>query len=169
MDAARRKEVIAELAANGYSSQYIDSWPAKVTLYRHQPGLNMDGDIVFRVGSSVPNQPGHPDHAARKSRFGWLPWLPSETCKCKGCRERVAAQVAAQDAGQIAPVEPEVKAQQAQKPKAERKMISQKCEFCDFVASSTYKMPLLNKLRAHVRRTHIKESIPAEPVTVAVG
>ena len=81
MDAARRKEVIAELTSNGYATSYIDSWPPKVTLYRHKPGLTMDGKESFPVGSAIPNQPGHPDHVARKSRLGWLPWLPSETCK----------------------------------------------------------------------------------------
>ena len=91
MDAAKRKEVLAELTSQGYSASYLNSWPPKVDLYRHKPGLNTEGIVCFPTGSMVLNQPGHPDHAARKSRLGWLPWAPSPECKCKACRERTPA------------------------------------------------------------------------------
>ena len=142
MDAARRKEVIAELTSNGYAASYIDSWPPKVTLYRHKPGLNQEGTICSPVGSAIPNQPGHPDHVARKSRLGWLPWLPSETCKCRACRE--SREVAAA-------VEP------AQPPEG----FALKCRFCEFVAKGAKPQGLANKLKGHVKREHAKEAVAA--------
>lgn len=162
MDAARRKEVLAELTSNGYAASYLDTWPPKVTLYRHKPGLNTEGTIVFPVGSMIPNQPGHPDHAARKSRYGWLPWLPSDTCKCKACRERATAKalvVLVPEA--VAPPARVVEEVVSSEPKQARPMLSMKCVFCDFVSKSTYKMPMLNKLKAHVRRAHVKAEVPA--------
>lgn len=88
MDTSRRQEVKNELRAQGYSWDYIDSWPAKIDMYWHRDVKNPEGDVISPSGTLVPNQPGHPDHAARKSRIGLLPWPPATTCKCKSCRER---------------------------------------------------------------------------------
>ena len=93
MDAKKRIEVRAELVAQGYSFDYVDSWPPKVTLYPHRDLLNTEGQVAIPRGTPLPNHPGHPDHMARKSRIGLLSWPPSESCRCKACRElAVAAQ-----------------------------------------------------------------------------
>jgi hypothetical protein len=62
-------------------------WPPKTTLYRHKPGYNIDGEIVFEVGTTVVNVPGNPDYVLPKSRIGLFPWPPSSTCKCRWCAE----------------------------------------------------------------------------------
>ncbi len=91
MDAKKRQEVRAELVSQGYSYDYVDSWPPKTTLYAHRALLNVEGKVAMERGSLVENQPGHPDHMARKSRIGLLPWPPSKECKCKACREEVTS------------------------------------------------------------------------------
>lgn len=90
MDSLKRQQARAELTAQGYSWDYVDSWPPKIDMWNHVDLKNIEGVVVAPAGKLFPNQPGHPDHAARKSRIGFLPWEPSETCKCRGCRTRYA-------------------------------------------------------------------------------
>ncbi len=87
MDAKKRQAIRTELVSQGYSWDYVDSWPSKTILYAHRPQLNVEGKVAMARGTVIENQPGHPDHMARKSRIGMLPWPPSKECKCKACRE----------------------------------------------------------------------------------
>jgi len=99
-DKVRQK---ADLAAKGYSIQYINSWQPKVDMWWHRDWLNLEGEVVKSAGTLVPNQPGNPDTQMRLSTRGLLPWKPGEDCLsrtatngekgCKGCRDRRDAQV----------------------------------------------------------------------------
>lgn len=80
-----RNQQKIELATLGYSLKYIDDWPPKTTLYRHRPGYNIEGDLVWDIGTSIHNVPGNPDYVLSKSRIGLFPWPPSDTCKCQWC------------------------------------------------------------------------------------
>lgn len=103
MDAKKRLEVRAELVAQGYSFDYVDSWPPKVTLYPHKDLLSVDGKVAIARGTPLPNHPGHPDHLARKSRIGLLSWPPSDVCRCRACRElREVAQPEPVEATEVA-------------------------------------------------------------------
>ena len=101
MDAKKRTEVRAELVSQGYSFDYVDSWPPKVTLYPHKDLLNMDGKVAIPRGTPLPNHPGHPDHLARKSRLGLLSWPPTNSCECRACRESRIATQPAESAGSV--------------------------------------------------------------------
>ena len=85
-----RRVMRQELASSGYSMEYLDEWQPKTTLYRHAPGMTVNGDIAFPVGTEVPNVPGNPDYVIRKSKIGMLPYPPNDACACKWCKERVA-------------------------------------------------------------------------------
>ena len=161
MDAVKRREVQAELTSQGYSISYLNSWPAKVDLYRHKPGLSTEGVVCFPVGTLILNQPGNPDHAARKSRLGWLPWPPTPQCKCRACRERTVADWAAlnSEEGGAAVVEAEQIVGSASTTASAP--FSQKCELCDFVAKSTARLGMLQRLKGHVNHEHAKEAVPA--------
>ena len=74
-----------QLADIGYSLRYIDEWQPKITLYRHKPGYNVDGDIAHHVGSAVKNVPGNPDYVMKKAKIGLFTWPPSNTCECQWC------------------------------------------------------------------------------------
>ena len=167
MDAVKRKEVLAELTSQGYSASYLNSWPPKVDLYRHKPGLNDSGVVCFPVGDMVLNQPGHPDHAARKSRLGWLPWPPSKECKCRACRERTdwAEKEGAEVIAAVVEAEKIVAATPKLVPTAEtvpsKMPYSRKCELCPFVGESTSTIGAISKLRWHRVREHAKVAVPA--------
>ncbi len=48
-----RTELRAELDSVGYNWDYVDSWYAKTTLYRHRAQKNPQGEIVGNVGTSI--------------------------------------------------------------------------------------------------------------------
>jgi hypothetical protein len=83
-----RQKIRSELVANGVSWGYVDEWQPKTTLYRHAPGLNVDGAEVFPVGTSMRQVPGDPKHILKKSWLGMLPYPPGEACVCKWCSAR---------------------------------------------------------------------------------
>ena len=80
-----RQRMRNELVSIGYSWEYIDEWQPKTTLYRHAPGLDINGNEVFPVGSAIKGVPGSPDYVLRKSRLGMFPFLPGDTCECRWC------------------------------------------------------------------------------------
>ena len=82
-----RNQQKLELANVGYSMKYIDEWQPKTTLYRHKASLNVEGEIVREVGTTVGNVPGNPDYVLRKARIGLFQWPPSEGCVCHWCQE----------------------------------------------------------------------------------
>lgn len=82
-----RTELRAELDSVGYNWDYVDSWPAKTTLYRHRAQTNPQGEIVSDVGTSISGVPGQPSYIRNKARQGLLAWPPSESCECRWCLE----------------------------------------------------------------------------------
>ena len=87
-----RREMRQELAASGYSMEYLDEWQPKTTLYRHAAGMDMSGKVAFPVGSEVSNVPGSPDYVIRKAKIGMLPYPPNDACTCKWGVERGSAE-----------------------------------------------------------------------------
>ena len=83
-----RRGMRQELAASGYKMEYLDEWQPKTTLYRHAPGMTVNGAVAFPVGSEVKNVPGNPDYVIRKAKIGMLPYPPNDACACKWCQER---------------------------------------------------------------------------------
>ena len=80
-----RNKMKTELAGIGYSLKYIDEWPPKTTLYRHNSVYDNKGNVVKAAGDKLVNLPGNPDFVLSKSRIGLFPWPPSATCTCKWC------------------------------------------------------------------------------------
>ena len=83
-----RTTIRAELASQGYSTDYVDKAPPKITLYRHKAQLNPQGKVVGEVGTAVPGLPGQPTYVRDKARQGLLAWPPYDTCTCRWCAER---------------------------------------------------------------------------------
>ena len=83
-----RQRMRQELVAQGYSWEYVDEWQPKTTLYRHAPGLNVDGNEVFPVGTPIKGVPGNPDYVLRKARLGMFPYQPGETGEWRWCSVR---------------------------------------------------------------------------------
>ena len=84
-----RQRMRQELVAQGFSWEYVDEWQPKTTLYRHSPGLDIEGNVVFPVGSAIKGVPGSPDYVLRKARLGMFPNPPSDSCECGWCKARV--------------------------------------------------------------------------------
>ena len=84
-----RQRMRQELVAQGFSWEYVDEWQPKTTLYRHAPGLDIEGNEVFPIGSDIKGVPGSPDYVLRKARLGMFPHPPSESCECRWCKARV--------------------------------------------------------------------------------
>lgn len=122
-----------ELVAQGFSWEYLDEWQPKTTLYRHAPGLDTKGDMVFPVGTEIKGVPGNPDYVLRKARLGMYPYPPNSTCPCRWCAERALAHQKAQDV-------PE----------------QYRCdeEGCDFFGISDSHAGKLSSLRMHKRSAH---------------
>jgi len=85
MTTKERTGLREELTSQGYSWNYIDDWPPKITLYRHREIRNPSGDVVSPAGTALPNLPGQPDYVNRKARQGLLQWPPSDSCTCRWC------------------------------------------------------------------------------------
>ena len=128
-----RQRTREELVSIGYSWDYIDEWQPKTTLYRHAPGLNVDGNEVFPVGSSVKGVPGSPDYVLRKSRIGMFPFLPGDTCECRWCSaNRVNVEV-------------------TEEPKIEEPQESVDCQECGEPVYAVTKAGALSRLRVHMK------------------
>jgi len=130
-----RQRMRNELVAIGYSWEYIDEWQPKTTLYRHTPGLNVDGEETFPVGSAIKGVPGSPDYVLKKARLGMFPFLPGDTCECKWC---IANKVHVE-----LPTEP-VKAEPQE---------TVDCQECGEQVSALTKSGALSRLRVHMK-TH---------------
>ena len=92
-----RNELREDLVGAGYSVKYLDDWQPKTTLYRHKPQYNIEGQIVFDVGSTVEKVPGNPEYVLRKARLGLFNKPPSDTCECRWCKERLASSTPKRD------------------------------------------------------------------------
>ena len=128
-----RQRTREELVSIGYSWDYIDEWQPKTTLYRHAPGLNVDGNEVSPVGSSIEGVPGSPDYVLKKARIGMFPSPPSDTCTCRWCTGR-----------------------KMEKQKAEEVAEEYRCDEqdCNFFAVSESHSGKLSSLRMHKRSAH---------------
>ena len=130
-----RQKMRQELVAQGFSWEYVDEWQPKTTLYRHTPGLDIEGNEVFPIGSAIKGVPGSPDYVLRKSRLGMFPYLPSEACECRWCKARgVDVEV---------PITPDPKTPQE----------SVVCQDCGEEVFALTKAGALSRLRVHTK-TH---------------
>ena len=131
-----RQRMRQELVAVGYSWEYIDEWQPKTTLYRHTPGLDINGNEVFPVGSAIKGVPGSPDYVLRKARLGMFPFLPGDTCECRWCVNRKVWD-------EEMPVEPK---------EAEPQEYVE-CQDCGEKVTALTKAGALSRLRVHMK-TH---------------
>ena len=92
-----RNELRDELVGAGYSVKYLDDWQPKTVLYRHKPQYNLEGKIVFDVGSTVSGVPGNPQYVLTKARIGLFNQPPSDTCECRWCKQRLASSTPKRD------------------------------------------------------------------------
>ena len=128
-----RQRMRSELVAVGYSWEYIDEWQPKTTLYRHTPGLDINGNEVFPVGSAIKGVPGSPAYVLRKSRIGMFPFLPGDTCECRWCSaNRVNVEV-------------------TEEPKIEEPQESVDCQECGEPVYAVTKAGALSRLRVHMK------------------
>ena len=127
-----RREMRQELAASGYSMEYLDDWQPKTILYRHAPGMDVSGEVAFPIGSEVRNVPGNPDYVIRKARIGMLPYPPNDACTCRWCKDRAASK----------------------QPKATPAETRCEVEGCSWVATAATERGRKGSLSLHVRRTH---------------
>ena len=123
-----------ELVNSGFSMRYIDEWQPKTTLYRHKASMNIQGDVVRDIGTTVTGVPGNPDYVLRKSKIGLFPWKPSESCECRWCRDSYVEPVP----------EPEVNSE----------MVTKTCEECGFIAEAANLAGASSKLTFHKRKSH---------------
>ena len=129
-----RNQQKMELVNSGFSMRYIDEWQPKTTLYRHKASMNIQGDVVRDIGTTVTGVPGNPDYVLRKSKIGLFPWKPNESCECKWCRDSYVEPVP----------EPEVNSE----------MVTKTCEECGFIAEAANLAGASSKLTFHKRKSH---------------
>ena len=85
-----RNQQKLELVNTGFSMRYIDEWQAKTVLYRHKASLNVQGEVVRDIGTTLTGVPGNPDYVLRKAKIGLFPWKPGDQCDCQWCKESTA-------------------------------------------------------------------------------
>ena len=129
-----RNQQKMELVNSGFSMRYIDEWQPKTTLYRHKASMNIQGEVVRDIGTTVTGVPGNPDYVLRKSKIGLFPWKPSESCECRWCRDSYVEPVP----------EPEVNSE----------MVTKTCEECGFIAEAANLAGASSKLTFHKRKSH---------------
>ena len=129
-----RNQQKMELVNSGFSMRYIDEWQPKTTLYRHKASMNIQGDVVRDIGTTVTGVPGNPDYVLRKSKIGLFPWKPSESCECRWCKDSYVEPVP----------EPEVNSE----------MVTKTCEECGFTAEAANLAGASSKLTFHKRKSH---------------
>ena len=129
-----RNQQKMELVNSGFSMRYIDEWQPKTTLYRHKASMNIQGEVVRDIGTTVTGVPGNPDYVLRKSKIGLFPWKPNESCECRWCRDSYVEPVP----------EPEVNSE----------MVTKTCEECGFIAEAANLAGASSKLTFHKRKSH---------------
>ena len=135
-----RQRMRTELVSQGYSWEYIDEWQPKTTLYRHAPGLNINGKEVFPVGTPIKGVPGNPNYALKKAKLGMFPYLPGEKCACMWCSARYPH--AEPDAE---PVDPAV----------EKAFVM--CQQCGEKVNALTRAGALSRLRVHMKVHRVTE------------
>ena len=129
-----RNQQKRELVISGFSMRYIDEWQAKTILYRHKASLNVQGEVVRDVGTTLTGVPGNPDYVLRKAKIGLFPWKPGVSCDCKWCKDSY--------------VEPEPE------PEVNSEMVTKTCEECGFIAEAANLAGASSKLTFHKRKSH---------------
>ena len=131
-----RRQMRQELVSQGFAWEYIDEWQPKTTLFRHAPGLDMQGNEAVPVGAQIKGVPGNPDYVLRKARLGMFPYPPNEGCQCRWCSQRAETNI---------PVKV-----------IERVMDEYACpeEGCEFIANGQAHRAKLSSLRLHNRYKH---------------
>ena len=129
-----RNQQKMELVNTGFSMRYIDEWQAKTVLYRHKASLNVQGEVVRDIGTTLTGVPGNPDYVLRKAKIGLFPWKPGVSCDCKWCKDSY--------------VEP------APEPEVNSEMVTKTCEECGFIAVAANLAGASSKLTFHKRKSH---------------
>ena len=129
-----RNQQKMELVNSGFSMRYIDEWQAKTVLYRHKASLNVQGEVVRDIGTTLTGVPGNPDYVLRKAKIGLFPWKPGVSCDCKWCKDSY--------------VEP------APEPEVNSEMVTKTCEECGFIAEAANLTGASSKLTFHKRKSH---------------
>ena len=129
-----RNQQKMELVNSGFSMRYIDEWQAKTVLYRHKASLNVQGEVVRDIGTTLTGVPGNPDYVLRKAKIGLFPWKPGVSCDCKWCKDSYVEPVP----------EPEVNSE----------MVTKTCEECGFIAEAANLAGASSKLTFHKRKSH---------------
>ena len=129
-----RNQQKMELVNSGFSMRYIYEWQAKTILYRHKDSLNVQGEVVRDVGTTLTGVPGNPDYVLRKAKIGLFPWKPGVSCDCKWCKDSY--------------VEP------APEPEVNSEMVTKTCEECGFIAEAANLAGASSKLTFHKRKSH---------------
>ena len=147
-----RQRLRKELVSQGYRWDYVDSWPPKTTLYRHAPGLDVEGNEVSPVGTAIKGVPGNPDYVARKSRLGMLPFPPNEGCECRWCVEKrgpVAEVPAGPPQESVGVVEEAV----------ESLLSVVQCGECGFKATGATTSGAISRLRVHSKTHQVSSAV----------
>ena len=129
-----RNQQKMELVNSGFSMRYIDEWQAKKVLYRHKASLNVQGEVVRDIGTTLTGVPGNPDNVLRKAKIGLFPWKPGVSCDCKWCKDSYVEPVP----------EPEVNSE----------MVTKTGEECGFIAEAANLAGASSKLTFHKRKSH---------------
>jgi len=103
---AKKNEINKLRKESGMKGDYelglLDSWQGKASYYRHTPGLNVNGELAFKCGTELPNQPNDADTQIRRAKIGIFPiaWdgkcrleAKGGKCKCNPKQEKVKEEV----------------------------------------------------------------------------
>ena len=129
-----RNQQKLELVNTGFSMRYIDEWQAKTVLYRHKASLNVQGEVVRDIGTTLTGVPGNPDYVLRKAKIGLFPWKPGVSCDCKWCKDSYV--------------------ESAPEPEVNSEMVTKTCEECGFIAEAANLAGASSKLTFHKRKSH---------------
>jgi len=131
----QRQQLRKELVEQGFTWEFIDEPNPKIKMYRHAPGMNVDGVVVFPAGSVWPGKTTtDPRYILSKARIGVFPFPPSEHHECKWCAASYPK----------TPVE-EIKEELIQE--------TMSCQECAHEVSALTKAGAVSKMRVH-NKTH---------------
>ena len=148
---AERQQLREELVSQGYTWDYIDSWQPKITLYRHTPGLNTDGEICFPVGTQLKNLTGTPRYIAKMGRLGMLPYPPTDSCECRWCVERTGGVDVIKATKDIAA------GIESDNPDMELSTVT--CQECGYEAKALTEPGAISKLRVHTKAHEVTSTV----------
>ena len=148
---ADRVPMKAELVANGYAWNYLDTWQPKITLYRHAPGLTVTGELAFPVGTPLPQLPGEPSYVLKMARNGMLPYPPTGTCECRWCVERTGGVDVIKATKDIAAG--------IESDNPDMKLSTVTCQECGYEAKALTELGAISKLRIHTKAHEVTSTV----------